>query len=139
VYSPFYRMTTDLGDAHAVALPGQRIELAALAAQQRTQGLKIVAAAGIGMPDRFFAMLRARGLDITEIPLHDHFDFRSNPFLGAKTDRILVTEKDAVKCRDHPHLAHDARVWAVTLRTEVDPQLFDLIEKRLKAHGSPLA
>ena len=45
----------------------------ALAAEQRSHGWRLTAAAGIGAPDRFFTMLRAAGLVIDELPLADHF------------------------------------------------------------------
>jgi tetraacyldisaccharide 4'-kinase len=59
---------------------------------------RIVAAAGIGNPGRFFAMLRAAGLQIDELPLPDHHDFKDRPFAALQADAILMTEKDAVKC-----------------------------------------
>ncbi len=80
----------------------QPLALEALAAAQRRNHWRIVAAAGIGMPDRFFAMLRGRRAVIEELPLADHFDFVANPFTGLAADRILITEKDAVKCVGRP-------------------------------------
>jgi tetraacyldisaccharide-1-P 4'-kinase len=34
---------------------------------------------------------------------------------------VLVTEKDAVKCRANPVLASDGRLCVVPLRTTLDP------------------
>lgn len=125
--APRYRMRTHLASAFALHQPKLRIELSSLAAEQRSHGWRFTAAAGIGAPDRFFAMLRDAGLVIDELPLADHFDFTVNPFSACAADRILMTEKDAVKCADIEALAHDPRLWVVPLVTEVDPALIDAV------------
>jgi tetraacyldisaccharide 4'-kinase len=129
--APRFAMHTRLGDARPLRGQGTQ-PLAALAAEQRAGKLRVVAAAGIGMPDRFFGMLRAAGLSIDEMPLADHFDFVVNPFAGLAADRILVTEKDAVKCEANPALAADGRVWVVPLAAAIDPRLVDAVEARLQ-------
>jgi len=131
--APRYRMRTHLAPAFALHAPNLRIELPVLAAEQRAHGWRLTAAAGIGAPDRFFAMLRAAGLVIDELPLADHFDYRTNPFSGCPADRILITEKDAVKCGDNLSLANDARLWVVPLVTEVDPALIDAVVARISS------
>jgi len=131
ISAPCYAMRTWLGDARPLATPGEPQALAALARTQQREAWRIVAAAGIGMPDRFFAMLRAAGIDIDELPLADHFDFTTNPFAGIAADRILITEKDAVKCIANPVLASDTRIWVVQLLTEIDPRLVDAVVARL--------
>jgi tetraacyldisaccharide 4'-kinase len=57
------------------------------------------AVAGIGNPGAFFDGLRAAGLEIVAHPLADHaaLDAASLPFPAGTT--VLMTEKDAVKCR----------------------------------------
>jgi tetraacyldisaccharide 4'-kinase len=130
--APRYAMRAMLRDAHPLGGGAQVMPLADLAAAQRRQGWRIAAAAGIGMPDRFFAMLRSAGLAIAEMPLADHFDFSSNPFANVNADRILVTEKDAVKCVANPALADDARIWVVPLMSEIDPRLVDAVTTRLE-------
>ena len=129
--APRYVMRTRLGDARPLQGRGPAQPLAALSTEQGRRQLRIAAAAGIGMPDRFFAMLRSEGLTIDEMPLADHFDFVTNPFTGIDADRILITEKDAVKCVANPALAADARIWVVPLVTEIDPRLVDDVVARL--------
>jgi tetraacyldisaccharide 4'-kinase len=128
---PRYTMQSTLGAALSLATDAPAVALDALAAEQQRSGWRIVAAAGIGMPDRFFAMLRANGLSISELPLADHFDFATNPFADVVADRILITEKDAVKCRANPALAADRRIWVVPLATSVDPALVDAVAARV--------
>jgi tetraacyldisaccharide 4'-kinase len=129
--TPRYVLRSRLGDARPLRGGGPSQSLASLATEQARNELRITAAAGIGMPDRFFAMLRSAGLVIDEIPLADHFDFVADPFAGITADRILVTEKDAVKCAANPALATDARLWVVPLLTEIDPRLVDDVVARL--------
>jgi len=127
-----YAMRARLGDARPLPGGAAARSLESMAAEQQRSQWRIVAAAGIGMPDRFFAMLRAAGLVIEELPLADHFDFVTNPFSGLAADRILITEKDAVKCVANPALAGDARIWVVPLATEIDPRLVDAVVMRLQ-------
>ena len=63
------------------------------------QGMPLHAVAGVGNPGAFFDGLRAAGLDIVAHPLADHaaLDPGALPFPPGTT--VLMTEKDAVKCR----------------------------------------
>ena len=131
--APRYRMRTHVTSAFALHDPKLRIELSSLVAEQRSHGWRLTAAAGIGAPDRFFTMLRAAGLVIDALPLADHFDYQTNPFSRCTADRILITEKDAVKCADNSSLASDSRLWVVPLVTEVDPALIDAVIARISA------
>jgi tetraacyldisaccharide 4'-kinase len=122
---PRFAMRTRLGTAWRLTDAAHRVDLATIAADQRERSLTIVAAAGIGVPDRFFAMLREYTLNIEEMPLPDHFDFRVDPFASVRADRILITEKDAVKCASRPALALDSRIWVVPLVAAIDPALIE--------------
>lgn len=110
---------------------GERVPLARLA------GRRIVAAAGIGNPGRFFAMLRAAGLTLAELPLPDHHDFLDDPFARVDADVILITEKDAVKCRQIVKLKDDPRLWVVPVTAQLDPALAEQIVE--KCRGRSLA
>ena len=134
--APRFQMRTHIACAFALHSPQLRTELASLAAQQSAHGWRFIAAAGIGAPETFFSMLRAAGLVIDELPLADHFDYRVNPFAGCSADRILITEKDAVKCADNAGLANDLRLWVVPLLTEIDSTLIDAVVARISATRS---
>jgi tetraacyldisaccharide 4'-kinase len=88
---------------------GESPDPAALAA---LRGRTVVAVAGIARPERFFAMLRASGLEIVELPLADHADFAVLPWPSGTGD-VIVTEKDAVKLP--PERSLGARVWVARL------------------------
>lgn len=95
-------------------------------------GLRVAAAAGIGNPGRFFAMLRAAGLRPQELPLPDHHDFKDHPFANIGADIILVTEKDAVKCWQIEELRNDPRIWVVPVSASIAPALADQIVEKLR-------
>lgn len=95
-------------------------------------GARLVAAAGIGNPARFFGMLRAAGLRITELALPDHHDFLDRPFAGVDADLILMTEKDAVKCAQIEELRDDPRLWVVPVTARIDAALADLIVEKCR-------
>jgi tetraacyldisaccharide 4'-kinase len=63
-------------------------------------GQPVHAIAAIGNPQRFFAMLRAVGIDVIEHPLPDHAKLGIDDISFADDLAVLMTEKDAVKCRD---------------------------------------
>jgi tetraacyldisaccharide 4'-kinase len=74
------------------------------------------AVAGVGHPAAFFAGLRESGLDPVEHPLPDHasLDPGALPFPADAT--VLMTEKDAVKCRGFGQPGW----WWVDLEVRVD-------------------
>ncbi|SFL83682.1 tetraacyldisaccharide 4'-kinase [Rugamonas rubra] len=94
--------------------------------------LRIVAAAGIGNPQRFFAMLRAAGLRFEELPLPDHHDFLDQPFGALQADMILMTEKDAVKCARIEDLKDDPRLWVVPVTARIDAALAEQIVEKCR-------
>ena len=111
--------------AWRVDAPDERRALASFAGQ------RTAAAAGIGAPERFFAMLRDHGLSPETRALPDHHHFESNPFEAEAADAILVTEKDAVKCAGW----HDARLWAVPVRGVLDPRLIALVVEKVRGRS----
>ena len=63
-------------------------------------GREVYAIAGIGQPAQFFASLRAAGFEPEIRVFPDHHAYRRED-LAALSDRpLIMTEKDAVKCRD---------------------------------------
>ena len=97
--------------------------------------LRVAAAAGIGNPARFFGMLKAAGLRITELPLPDHHDFQDRPFDALDADLILMTEKDAVKCAQIEELRDDPRLWVVPVTAHLDGALADQIVEKCRGRS----
>lgn len=92
-------------------------------------GKRLHAVAGIGNPDRFFAQLSQMGLAFTAHPFPDHHAFREADLVFADCDLVLMTEKDAVKCRRFGR----RDLVALRVEAEVDPALAELILNRI--HG----
>ncbi len=93
-------------------------------------GREVVAAAAIGNPERFFAMLRNHGLVIETRTLPDHARFTPALAGAGRGKPVLLTEKDAVKC--------NGVGWSDAGYVEVAPEvdagaaagLLDLISRR---------
>ena len=62
-------------------------------------GRSVHAVAAIGNPSRFFALLRAKGIEVIEHPLADHASISREDIYFPDDLPVLMTEKDAVKCR----------------------------------------
>ena len=84
-------------------------------------GPPVDAVAGIGHPQRFFAQLQALGLTVRGHAFSDHHVYQERDFYFADQHPVLMTEKDAVKCR-HLDLAAERKIWSVpvTLRWSAD-------------------
>lgn len=95
---------------------------------QAFAGRPVLAAAGMGDPERFFRMLEQEGLQVVRLPLPDHALFSPLPW-PADTTEVLVTEKDAVKLR--PGSAGAARVWVVALDFSLPVGFTEALVRRL--------
>ena len=60
---------------------------------------RVHAVAALGNPGRFFTLLRRNGIDIEAHAFPDHHGFRRAELEFGDGAAILMTEKDAVKCR----------------------------------------
>jgi tetraacyldisaccharide 4'-kinase len=119
-----------VGDvAEQLADPRQSRPLSSFAGQ------RVLAAAGIGNPGRFFTLLRGAGLAFAELPLPDHYDFRADPFAGVDADVILITEKDAVKCGQLENLKDDPRLWVVPVTARIDAALAEHIVEKCRGRS----
>ena len=74
---------------------------------------------GIGAPERFFNTLERAGLTLVRHRFPDHHDFRAGDIRFDDALPVLMTEKDAVKCRRFA----DSRHWSVPVRAEL-PRAF---------------
>lgn len=91
-------------------------------------GHTVHAVAAIGHPQRFFASLRAQGLQVIEHAFPDHHAFTPNDLDFGDGKPLLMTEKDAVKCRPfaQPHW------WSLPVRAELPESFFDELEGRVR-------
>jgi len=91
-------------------------------------GLDCHAVAGIGNPDRFFQHLAAAGLRCQAHAFPDHYRFQAPDIDFGDGKPVLMTEKDAVKCRAFA----DDRHWFVPVAAVVSEQLTERLIHLLK-------
>ncbi len=115
-------MTLDGDTAVALADAGVRRPLADFAGQ------RVHAVAAIGNPQRFFASLQARGIEVVAHPFPDHHAFSVEDFSFDDGLPLLMTEKDAVKCA--PFARH--AWWSVPVRAVLPAEFLDALAARLR-------
>jgi len=120
-----FQMTLWGEEAHRLDGQGAPLPL------ERFRGQRVHAVAGIGNPERFFRGLRQRGIDVVEHAFADHHPFVVSDLDFADGLPVLMTEKDAVKCRE---LA-DTHLWYIPVVTRFSAEqakdLLDAIARRL--------
>jgi tetraacyldisaccharide 4'-kinase len=104
-----------------------RVADGAAVAPDALRGKRLHAVAGIGHPQRFFDTLATMGLAFTPHPFPDHHAYSAADLAFADCDAVLMTEKDAVKCRA---LGRDDLV-ALRVAAHVDEALADFITERI--------
>lgn len=117
------QMRLALADAATIAEPVRSSPLAAFA------GKRVHAVAGIGHPSRFFDALRALGIDVVAHPFPDHHRFAAIDLAFGDGLPVLMTEKDAVKCRAFAQ----ADWWSVPVSAELPRDFLDQLAARLRA------
>jgi tetraacyldisaccharide 4'-kinase len=123
-----HAMTMLPGDLYALGDPGRREPFAAW------RGRAVVALAGIGHPARFFRMLEDAGMAVEGRAFPDHHPYAPADIAPPRDGRpVLMTEKDAVKCREFAGTAH----WVVPVEAVPDPSFVARLDARLQelAHG----
>jgi tetraacyldisaccharide 4'-kinase len=80
----------------------------------------VYAIAGIGHPERFFQMLRDRGITVIGKVFPDHHRFTEADIAESQYP-VLMTEKDAVKCREFA-AGHD-NWFVVPVTAQIEPSL----------------
>jgi len=83
--------------------------------------------AAIGNPARFFASLSAAGIEVIEHAFPDHHAFIATDLAYGDELPVLMTDKDAVKCRAfaQPHW------WRVPVHAELPVAFFEAVVARL--------
>ena len=92
------------------------------------RGRVVHAVAGIGNPDRFFALLRRLRLDPVCHAYPDHHRYVRAELELPDATAILMTEKDAVKCAAFA----DGRCWYLPIRARIEPALIARLERTIR-------
>jgi tetraacyldisaccharide 4'-kinase len=93
-------------------------------------GDAVHAIAGIGNPDRFFDSLRTLGITIWPHRFSDHHQFSAKDINFTDDAKIIMTEKDAVKCEAFA----DYRYWCLPVEAELDPAFGEKLLAKIKLH-----
>jgi tetraacyldisaccharide 4'-kinase len=91
------------------------------------RGTRVHAVAAIGHPQRFFTSLIAQGVEVIPHPFADHHAFVLGDLAFGDGLPVLMTEKDAVKCRDFAQ----AHWWSVPVKAELPAAFYDALCARL--------
>jgi tetraacyldisaccharide 4'-kinase len=93
------------------------------------RGTPVHAVAAIGNPARFHETLRTAGLRLIEHAFPDHHPFDPQELRFDDDHPILMTSKDAVKCRSFA----DSRMWELPVAAHVDPGAGQAIVEHIMA------
>lgn len=123
-----YAMRLKPGEAWRLDDPQQRRELRTFA------GTTVHGVAGIGHPERFFTTLSGLGIQVIPHSFPDHHPFQVEDLSFAGDGHpILMTEKDAVKCRSLTGL----RAWVVPVQAELDERFTLQLDRLLAQRATP--
>lgn len=85
------------------------------------------AIAGIGNPERFFRLLEAHDIEVIRHPLGDHADIRQKDLRFSDDYDVVMTEKDAVKCRE----LDTSHCWYVPVDFSIDDRDAEFVLNRI--------
>ncbi|MCL4185686.1 MAG: tetraacyldisaccharide 4'-kinase, partial [Burkholderiaceae bacterium] len=111
-----------------VAVNGRAAPIAARAFARHAAGRSLAAIAGTAAPQRFFATLRALGLQPHCIAPGDHARLGREQLDALPAALIVMTTKDAVKCAAWA----DDRCWALEVRAVPDPELINWLTEAIR-------
>ena len=92
------------------------------------KGKAIHAVAGIGNPDRFFKKLKGLGAKIIPHDFPDHHMYEEDDLKFEDKNDVVMTEKDAVKCKRYADKKH----WFIPITAELQDKFGQAILKKLK-------
>jgi len=96
-------------------------------------GQRVHAVAAIGHPARFFDSLRAYGILPIEHAFPDHHVFVPADFHLGEDLPVLMTDKDAIKCRRFAQ----PNWWRVPVQAELPAEFYDALAHRIMASHDP--
>jgi tetraacyldisaccharide 4'-kinase len=108
-------MSLQFDHVYSLLYPQRQIDLNSFV------GKTVHAIAGIGTPDKFFDQLSKLGINVIPHAFADHHIFKLSDINFADRLPVLMTEKDAVKCRYFANNEH----WVVTVSAVLADELTD--------------
>lgn len=120
-----YSMQLRMNDMKQVGAPEISQNISAF------ENTTVHAVAGIGNPKRFFDQLRARSIILIEHPFNDHYAYQAGDINFDDNLPVVMTEKDAVKCRAFASAKH----WFIPVEAQCDEKFKTEIIQKLKYTG----
>jgi tetraacyldisaccharide 4'-kinase len=124
---PVFSMTLQGEEAHRATDSRVRRSIREFAGQ------RLHAVAGIGDPARFFRYLAARGVQPIEHPFADHHPFAAADLEFGDDAPVLMTEKDAVKCKRFAKPHH----WVLPVSAAPEPAFGEWLVRELERTRRP--
>lgn len=109
-----YSMCYKFGKIYSLSYPDKTLPI------DYFKKITVHAIAGIGNPQRFFDQLESEDIKIIQHPFPDHYVYNHMDISFIDSKPVLLTEKDAVKCKKFSNTKH----WVVTIDAKLD-QEFD--------------
>lgn len=122
--------TAETGELAMILQPGKAVNLVTGEQRDASALRNVVAMAGIGHPPRFFATLKQLGLTLQkEVSFADHKAYQIEQLSGlAQSDQtLLMTEKDAVKCRGFAQ----TNWWYLPVEAKIQGRLAEKLLQRI--------
>lgn len=91
---------------------------------------EVAAVAAIGHPQRFYSTLSQLGIKYKAYSYPDHFQFRADD-LNYSQSSIIMTEKDAVKCRAF----HSEKMYYLSIEAELSDTFWEALWSHQRLQG----
>ena len=85
------------------------------------------AVTGIGNPDRFFTSLQLHGLNVIPHSFADHHNFKKEDLIFEQDYPVIITEKDAVKCRKF----QTTNCWYLPVTAKLSEKFYQALLRKL--------
>jgi subfamily B ATP-binding cassette protein MsbA len=99
---------------------------------QKWKGRTVHAVAAIGNPERFFNSLRDAGIQVIEHRFEDHYSFSKKDIVFQDDLPVVMTEKDAVKCRQLIGEDTTGRYWYLPVAAHVSGEFTRKIDQHIE-------
>ena len=84
--------------------------------------------AGIGNPSQFFNNIIDEGFRIIKHPFPDHYNFSKDDLIFDDDYPIIMTEKDAVRCKD----ITIKNLWYLEVEAEISDEFVKMVVDKMK-------
>ena len=91
------------------------------------KGEQVVAMTGIGNPEKFFKKLEFKKITFIKKIFPDHYEFKQKDFDEFQDKKIIMTEKDALKCNKIKH----NNIWVLPLTLSIDTLMVNKILQKV--------